>query len=117
VRPCSLRLGLTDDAAGLAALRALPWQDIQNAANAARYSAQITIDNWSLTDTIPNLFAAACSAMFPFAIGIAHTEWRSNNCDRDDPCAQHKIVWITYICLCAHPYAAGLEACAILAFF
>src|SRR5262249_24551244 len=73
------RLGLTDDAAGLAALRALPWQDIQTAANAARYSAQITIDNWSLTDTIPNLFAAGMQRNVPFAIGIAHTEWRPNN--------------------------------------
>ena len=73
------RLGLTDDAAGLAALRALPWQDIQTAANAARYSAQLTIDNWSLTDTIPNLFAAARQRNVPFAIGIAHTEWVPNN--------------------------------------
>jgi len=66
---------LTDDAAGLAALRALPWEDIQKAAIAAHYSANITIDGYSQTDTIPNVFAKGEQQNVPFMVGLAHTEW------------------------------------------
>jgi para-nitrobenzyl esterase len=66
---------LTDDAAGLAALRALPWEDIQKAETAAHYSANVTIDGWSQTDTIPNVFAKGEQQNVPFMVGLAHTEW------------------------------------------
>jgi len=73
------QLGIPNDGNALAALRALPWQDIKNAARAISYSTQTTIDGWSQIDTIPNVFAAGKQQNVPFMIGIAHTEWVPSN--------------------------------------
>ena len=62
-----------------AALRALPWQDIQNAAAAIQFSTSPTIDGWSQLDRIENVFAAGRQHNVPFIIGIANTEWTATN--------------------------------------
>jgi hypothetical protein len=63
----------------LAQLRALPWQDIQKAATAIGFSTSPTIDGWSQTDTIQNIFSAGKQHNVPFMIGIANTEWTPTN--------------------------------------
>lgn len=72
-------LGISGAPDVLAALRALPWQDIVNAARSISYSATPTIDGWSQIDTVQNVFAAGKQHNVPFIIGIAHTEWTPTN--------------------------------------
>jgi carboxylesterase type B len=60
-------------------LRALPWQDIQAAAVASRFSTSPTIDGWSQIDTIEKVFATGRQHNVPFMIGIANTEWTATN--------------------------------------
>jgi para-nitrobenzyl esterase len=72
-------LGISGAPDVLAALRALPWQDIVNAARAIGFSAQPTIDGWSMIDTVQNVFAAGKQQNVPFIIGVAHTEWTPTN--------------------------------------
>ena len=75
-------LGITDTgAAGLAALRAKSWQDIITAANTpgSGYSTVFTVDGWSLTDTIGNIFAAGKSHDVPYIVGYAGAEIGTSN--------------------------------------
>ncbi len=76
------KLGIADTgAAGLAALRAKSWQDIIIAANTApfNYVSTFTVDGWSLTDTIANIFAAGKSHDVPYIVGYAGAEIGASN--------------------------------------
>ena len=75
-------LGITDTgAAGLAALRAMKWEDIITAANTSGsgYSTVFTVDGWSLPDTIGNIFAAGKSHDVPYIVGYAGAEIAASN--------------------------------------
>ncbi len=76
------KLGITDTgAAGLAALRAKSWQDIVTAAftPGSGYSDVFTVDGYSLTDTIGNIFAAGKSHDVPYIVGYAGAEIGASN--------------------------------------
>lgn len=71
------KLGISDTgAAGLAALRAKSWEEIVTAANTApfNYSTGFTVDNWSLTDTIGNIFDAGKQHDVPYMASLAGAE-------------------------------------------
>ena len=71
------KLGITDTgAAGLAALRAKSWQEIVTAASTpgSGYSTGFTVDNWSLTDTIGNIFRAGTQHDVPYMASLAGAE-------------------------------------------
>jgi para-nitrobenzyl esterase len=72
------RLGITDTgAAGLAQLRAKSWQEIIDAANAPTgplYVSVFTVDGWSLTDTIGNIFSQGENSDVPYIVGYAGAE-------------------------------------------
>jgi para-nitrobenzyl esterase len=76
------KLGITDTGAtGLAALRAMKWEDIITAANTSGsgYSTVFTVDGWSLPDTIGNIFAAGKSHDVPYIVGYAGAEIAASN--------------------------------------
>jgi len=71
------KLGVTDTgAAGLAALRQKTWQEIVTQANVPplNYSTGYTIDNWSLTDTIANIFDQGKQNDVPFMVSLTGDE-------------------------------------------
>jgi len=71
------KLGITDSGPnGLAALRLKTWQEIVTAANTAplNYSTGFTVDNWSLTDTIANIFDAGKQNDVPYMVSCAGEE-------------------------------------------
>lgn len=71
------KLGITDTgAAGLAALRTKTWEQIVTAANTAplNYSTAFTVDKWSLTDTIANIFDQGKQSDVPFMVSCAGGE-------------------------------------------
>jgi para-nitrobenzyl esterase len=58
-------------AANIAEMRNKTWQQIITEANktGSGYSTSFTVDNWSLTDTIGNIFAAGKSHDVPYMVG------------------------------------------------
>jgi para-nitrobenzyl esterase len=71
------KLGITDTgAAGIAAMRTKTWQEIVTAANTAplNYSTAFTVDKWSLTDTIANIFDQGKQSDVPFMVSVAGAE-------------------------------------------
>ena len=71
------KLGITDTgAAGLAALRAKSWEQIVTAASTpgSGYLTGFTVDNWSLTDTIGNIFRAGTQHDVPYMASLAGAE-------------------------------------------
>jgi para-nitrobenzyl esterase len=71
------KLGITDPGpSGLAALRAMSWQQIVTAANTApfNYSTGFTVDNWSLTNTIANIFDTGKQHDVPYMASLAGAE-------------------------------------------
>jgi len=71
------KLGISDPGPnGLAALRAKKWQDIVTAAGTpgSGYSTGFTVDNWSLTDTIGNIFRAGKQHDVPYMASLAGAE-------------------------------------------
>ena len=78
----AVKLGITDTgAAGLAAMRAKTWQQIVTAANTPplNYISTFTVDGWSLTDTIANIFAAGKDHDVPYIVGYAGAEIGASN--------------------------------------
>jgi len=76
------KLGITDTGpAGLAALRAKTWQEIIVAsfASGSGFTTDITVDGWSLPDTVKNIFKAGKQHDVPHMIEIAATEFVPSN--------------------------------------
>jgi len=75
------KLGITDPGPnGLAALRAKSWQEIVTAAgtSGSGYSTGFTVDNWSLTDTIGNIFRTGKQHDVPYMASLAGAEVTAN---------------------------------------
>ena len=70
----AVELGVAGKEGVLAALRALSWQEIFSAATKIEYRTQITVDGWSLPDSVQNIFKAAKQNDVPFIIGCNSVE-------------------------------------------
>jgi para-nitrobenzyl esterase len=72
------RLGITDTgAAGVAQLRGKSWQEIIDAVYAPTgpiYSSVFTVDGWSLTGTIGDIFRQGENSDVPYIVGYAGAE-------------------------------------------
>ena len=62
-------LGVSVEADVLAALRALSWEEIIEAAGNAGYSARLTVDGWVLPDTVNNIFLEGRQSNVPLIVG------------------------------------------------
>jgi para-nitrobenzyl esterase len=70
----AVELGVVGKEDVLAALRALSWQEILSAATKIEYPTQITVDGWSLPDTVQNIFKAGRQNDVPFIMGCQSAE-------------------------------------------
>lgn len=70
------KLGIPDTADALAALRAKSWQEIVTASldQDLKYRPDVTVDGWSLLDTVPNTFAAGQQHDVPLMIGMTEAD-------------------------------------------
>ena len=67
-------LGVSDEPDVLAAMRALSWEDILEAASAAGYSPQLTVDGWVLPDPVYDIFEAGEQSDVPLIVGANEGE-------------------------------------------
>ena len=67
-------LGVSDESDVLAALRAISWEEIIEAAGNAGYSATLTADGWVLPDTVYNVFEQGLQNDVPLIVGANEGE-------------------------------------------
>lgn len=62
-------LGVSDEPDVLAALRALSWEEILEAASEAGYSTNLTVDGWVLPDSVNTIFQEGRQSNVPLIVG------------------------------------------------